>query len=377
MPWWDTDYTTFFNQRTSNKVAIWPLPNGARIDPRFKMVGGDPSCASRASRHLVAFKLSLGADYYFALIDVAYDGTPGELVGDTGEDQDGRVLQLKITDHDLANPHPDYSLTGLNYRFTMSLPGKDDWHTEWFYPQIPDNGNQPAPVVLRNVLGDQGTSYRQNDACTADNAWGNTVCLPVDWYTFSECATPAGVEKVHLENFARFNGDDAYIALTESVSAFNQPFLIECDIRFQEFITWMPIWGNHDAGGFFGMDQADAIFGFLRQATTWVPELNVWYHYEWAFEQIGQLRSQLFMDGNLVLDFVHNRQNMSANRLGVYREGGIGVIWGGFDLKHLWYGKGTPGDFDVQLDMPLQVDALDYGPFANHGTTFNMQLPSV
>jgi hypothetical protein len=188
---------------------------------------------------------------------------------------------------------------------------------------------------------------------------------------------PSGAEKVFSENFARFNGTDSYIALTSLVSAFNAPFVVTCDFRYQGQPDWMPIWGKHATGGFFGFDEHEVIFGSLRLNTSWVPEVNQWYHYEYRFEQSGQLGHQQLIDDVIVMDATTNRQHMDANRLGVYRHTVPGTIWGHFDLKLLQYLKGTPGDFDVQLDMPLQTDALDLGPFENHGTTFNMELPSV
>ena len=377
MPWWDTDYTTMFIQRTSNKVAIWPLPNGQRLDPKYKFVGSEPGCASRASRHLFTWQPFSGGTRYFALVNVFPTETPFELRGDTGEDPDGRVMELVITDHQIGNPHPDYSQTGVSYKFILSLPGKTDWQAEWFWPTPAADGFGPCPVTLIAFPFPVPDARTSNDAFGADTAWENTSGSPIEWYTFSECKEPLGQEMIFPQNFARFNGDDAYIALTESVANFSNPFVVDCDIRFQEFITWMPIFGNFNAGGFFGMDQDDIIFGNLRLPTTWVPELNVWYNWRYEFEQDTQLQHQLFIDGGSVRNSTNSRQFMSANRLGVYRQGGLGVIWGGFDLKHLWYAKGTPGNFDVQLDMPLQVNALDNGPFANHGTTFNMELPSV
>jgi hypothetical protein len=377
MPWWDTDYTTMFNQRTSNRVAQWPLPNGARIDARFKFIGSDPPCASRASRHLFTWRPFPGGTRYFALIDVAYAGTPGELRGDTGEDPNGRKMEVVITDHQIGNPHPEYSQTGISYKFILSLPGKTDWQHEWFWPSPPMDGFGPCPISLIAFPFSIPPARTSNDDVGLDTAWESSIASPIDWYTFSECATPEGQPMVFPQNFARFNGDDAYIALSQSVANFGNAFRVECDIRFQEFITWMPIWGNFTAGGFFGMDQSDSIFGALRLATTWAPVLNVWYHYRYDFEQDGQLKHQLFMDGGEVMNRTTNRQFMSANRLGVYRQGGLGVIWGGFDLKFLTYRKGTQGAFLTQLDMPLQENALDHGPFANHGTTFNMELPSV
>jgi hypothetical protein len=47
------------------------------------------------------------------------------------------------------------------------------------------------------------------------------------------------------------------------------------------------------------------------------------------------------------------------------------------DIRDLKIETGTPGDYETLLDMPLRTNALDIGPNENHGTTFNMDLPSV
>lgn len=377
MPWWDTDITTYVAEHDDNLVAVWPLPGGVRVDPKFKMIGGDPACSSRASRHLFTWMPFLGGPRYFALIDVLPSETPFVLVGDTGQDPDGRVMKLTITDYQIDNPHPDYSETGIGYKMTLSLPGKTDWNIEWFWPSPAIDGIEPAKVSIDVFQIGMIPARVQNDAFGSGTAWESSVASPINWHTISECHLPSGEEKIFSQNFARFNGIDAYIALDDLVPQFNSAFVVECDFRYQGQPDWAPIWGKHATGGFFGFDEHEVIFGSLRLNTSWVPEVNVWYHYEYRFEQSGQLGHQQLIDDVIVMDATTNRQSMDANRLGVYRHTVPGTIWGHFDLKHLTYRKGTPGAFTTHLDMPLQTDALDQGPFSNHGTTFNMELPSV
>ena len=377
MPWWDVTLSEWFLQRVDHRVSTWPLADGARVDGRFKMVGGAPPCASRASRHLVTFNPFPGGERYFALIDVAYDGVPGELVGDTGEDPHGRKLELRITDHQIGNPHPDYSEAGLNYLFTLSLPSHDDWHVEWFWPTIPDGGIGPAPISLMNVQGEQVPARRQNDPCDVTNAWQNLDCSPVDWYTFSECVKPAGDVKVFPPSFAEFNGTDSYIALTTGVGAMNQPFVLKADIRRRGFPWIWPIFGIEGTGGFHGMDLSQVIFQALTLDTTWTEVDDVWFKWEYRFEQGTQLQHQLFIDDVEVMDRTVAKQQMNPNNLGVFRHNSFPEIWGHFDMKGLQYLVGTPGDFEIRLDMPLTQNCLDLSIHENHGTPFNMDLPAV
>lgn len=377
MPWWDSDFAAFLAQSDDNGVATWPLAGGVRVASRYKMVGGVPPCASRASRHLVTWRPIPGGVRYFALIDVAYDGTPGELVGSTGEDPHGRVMELKITDHQVGNLHPDYSEIGINYLFTLKLPSHTDWHTEWFYPDIPSLGFTGAPVSLRELPTEGTPSRTQNDPHTPSTSWESFIASRVDWYTFSECKEPAGEEMDFPPSFAEFNGEDSYIALTESVGQMNDPFILSADIRRRGFPWIWPIFGVDGAGGFHGMDLSQIIFGNLTLDTDWTEVDDVWFKWEYRFEQDGQLRHQLFIDDVEMMDRTTNRQFMNPDVLGVFRLNSFPTIWGHFDMKELLYLVGTPGDFEIRLNMPLTENALDLSDNENHGTTFNMDLPSV
>lgn len=377
MTWWETDYTTFFNERTHNRVATWPLPGGARIPARFKMVGSEPSCASRASRHIFTWKPLPGGERYFSLIDVEPNGTPFELSGNTGEDPAGRVMELVITDYHLGNPHPEYSETGIGYKFVLTHPFKTTWTAEWFWPNPAIPPFESATVSLIAVPFAVPNARFINDDLGVDTAWESDVGSPIDWYTFSECSTPAGEEKEFVAGFAEFNGIDSYIALTSSLGSMNTPFVFKADIRRRGFNWIWCIFGKEGTGGFFGMDLSQVLFGNLTLDTSWTEVDDVWMEWEYHFEQDGQLRHQLFINGVEVMDQTTNRQFMNPNVLGVYRHNSFPTLWGHFDMKNLIYQKGTPGDFDIILDMPLIDNALDLGPLSNHGTTFNMELPSV
>jgi hypothetical protein len=177
--------------------------------------------------------------------------------------------------------------------------------------------------------------------------------------------------------FAEFNGIDSYIALTDLLPAWATPFRLSCCFRYQGQPDWMPILGRGAMGGFYGLDDEDFIWGNIRLPTSWTANVGEWHSYRVDFEQIGQLSWQLYIDDIVVMDAVTNRQFGNANRLGVFRQGAPGTIWGHFDLRDLLILGGTPGNHTTRLDMPLRDNALDLGPEENHGTTFNMDLPSV
>lgn len=377
MPWYTCTVPLFHATDNIRGFKRWPAPNGPRVDSRFHFVGSEETCDSRGSRHFCWFNpFGPGEPDYFALIDVLPIAV-GHLRGETNEDSDGRVLRLDIVDYDQSNPHPDYSETGIEYDFTLSLPGKTDWHTRWFWPNPSIDGFGPPPLNITIDPFAVPPARTVIDPGGIDTAWEHDIGGNIFWHTWDECRDICGGEAPAVQPFARFNGLDAYIALTAVTAAFSLPFRVTCDFRYQGQPDWMPIWGKAAAGGFFGLDKEEVIFGNLRLPTSWTPDVNVWHTYRYDFEQTGQLGHQLYIDDIVVLDAVTNRQFMNSNRLGVFRQGGIGQIWGRFDLRNLLYLRGTVGSFVTELDMPLTTNALDLGPRANHGTTFNMELPSV
>lgn len=377
MTWYQCTVPLFHATDNLRNFSRWPWPSGPRVDARFRFLGSAQTCDARGSRHFCWFNpFGPGEPDYFALIDVL-PIADGNLQGETNVDSDGRVLRLDIVDYQASNPHPDYSETGIEYDFTLSLPGKTDWHTRWFWPNPPIDGFGPPPL---NITIDPFASPPARtvvDPGGIGTAWEHDTGGPIFWHTWRECDDICGGPKPIGEPFARFNGIDAYIALTTETAAFSTPFVVQCDFRYQGQPDWAPIWGKHAAGGFFGFEDDEVIFGSLRLATSWVPQVGVWYKYEYRFEQSGQLGHQQLIDDVVVMDAVQNRQFMNSNRLGVYRHTVPGTIWGRFDLRNLKYLRGTPGSFVTELDMPLTTNALDLGPRGNHGTTFNMELPSI
>ncbi len=177
--------------------------------------------------------------------------------------------------------------------------------------------------------------------------------------------------------FARFNGEDSYIKLDNLMTFVNNPFRLSCEVKLNQTVNHWPICGKQGTGGFFGMEGDDIVFGFLQLDTSWDPVTDVWLTWVYEFESETQLQHKLTIAGDVVRDATFARQNFGINTLGVYREGVSGTLWADMDMRNLKIESGTPGDYTTLLDMPLFENALDVGPLGNHGTTFNMALPSV
>jgi len=205
----------------------------------------------------------------------------------------------------------------------------------------------------------------------ADPAW--PFDLEIDIWAVNECF-PFVQSDV---GFAAMNGTDAYIALTRPIAQTNNPFVVQADIQWNS-VTEQPFFGIGGTGGFGGMRvNDDMTWGNLRRPTTFTPTLGQWYAWRLEFEQNGQLRYDMFIDGGNIWGQVTNRQFLNFNRLGVYKQGVGGALWSDILMRDLkWFTGAAPSTF-VELDMPLRANALDLSVGANHGTTFNMDLPSV
>ena len=177
--------------------------------------------------------------------------------------------------------------------------------------------------------------------------------------------------------FAAFNGTDSYIVLTQDIPTLNVAFKLEAEICLHNVTTFWPIFGKEAVGGFLGMDNSDMIFANEIFATSWVPVLDTWFKFRFEFEQTSQLQYKLFIDDVEVLDVVGFRQNLNFINLGVFRHNDPGVIWGDFDMRFLKLQMGDAGNLVTALEMPLIENALDLSVNANHGTPFNMDLPST
>jgi hypothetical protein len=366
----DFEYWGMHPDGVNHKVSSWPRPGSLRVDARYRMLFGK-DCLPSAQRFLLRIRHELIVDPptaatkdIWALLDlVPIKG--GHIEATTNANADGLVLRVSAESMELL---PDQQVPGVLFQIELSLA--DNGSVIYWEEYATHPGSTRWTPTAENWVGGSDAQGWITDPLWTYGEFVQKYQSGSECYAFER-------QSEGPEGFAEFNGVDSYIALTESVPAFNSPFRVTCDFRIRGQPDWMPIWGNHDAGGFKGMDQSDVIFGIIRFNTTWNPTIDVWHTYRYDFEQTSQLQHQLYIDGINVMDRISNRPQMSANRLGVYRQGGVGSIWGHFDLRFLKYEKGTVGNFTTELEMPLQTDALDLSDNENHGTTFNMELPSI
>lgn len=370
------EFPEYANFRAAQRVAKWPPDATPRTHCSFRMALGEGLPFPRPQRFLCFMDTvpDEPLDKAYPFIDMESSGE-FELEGEAGANEFGRNVHLKIKEH----PEPTFpgiEIPGIEYFFRFTMPTFDDFTVTYFFKNE-DHQQIPRDVPMMADAFD--------DSNQAVIFWDDTMALSIDWpaggfennfnwkpmsrcFTFPEELPPLGM--------AEFNGIDSYISLLNTLAGFAQPFKLDAEIRLHDVTTFWPILGRDLSGGFFGMDGADIIFGTLRKPTSWVPVLDQWFTWEYEFEPLTQLQHKLTINDVVVNDSTNSRQFSTFNNLGVFRHGVPATIWGNFDMRNLLYRKGTPGNYTTVLNMPLNTDACDIGPNLNHGTTFNMTLPS-
>lgn len=354
----------------NHKVAIWPRPNSLRVDARYRMPHGH-DCQASAQRFLIRSQfhgtvpppLPSPVDLW-AWIDLeVVDG--GHIEASLGPQGDGIDLRMSVRSYDSL---PSSGLEGVRMEIEHSIAGFGSmlyWEEYWTEP-LAFGWNRNA---------ENWVSGGQTQGFIVDPLWPYQILQP-KFQSASECYNFPR-QSVPVELMAEFNGVDSWIALDNNIAGFAGPFMLEARIRLHDVTSFWPILGRDNSGGFFGMDEDDGIFGTLRLTTAWLPVLDEWFWWRWEFEQFLQLQHKLFIDDVEVMDRTSTRQFSQFNVMGVYRHGLPGPIWGNFDMQHLKRTTGIPGNHVVDYHYPLTENALDISPTQNHGTTFNMTLPST
>jgi hypothetical protein len=359
----------YFNGAAFVPVALWPHPNTLRINPRYRCIETQPTMIRLASRY----------GLYYHLFNLPYSEDPQELFGfwwgdllvkgdnhigvTTEENKDGYTLDIDVKHFESL---PFAAEPGYEFKTTWHKAGLNSRSfTEEFPTSFP--GNKWRHNMNTKFTAQEGDSHWEFPPQPVVTQFTSILFAVNECFLFPKL--PVG--------FASFNGINAYIELTESLGMLDQPFKISADIRLHNTTGFWPLIGRDGQGGFLGMDDNDTIFGFLRLVTSWTPVLDVWFNWRFEFEQVSQLNYRTFIDDVQVDETTGGRQFSLWDILGVYKHGVSGTIWSDMDVKNLKILTGDVPSTDVLLDMPLEKNALDVGPNLNHGTTFNMDLPSV
>jgi hypothetical protein len=176
---------------------------------------------------------------------------------------------------------------------------------------------------------------------------------------------------------ASMNGVDAYIELDQAIAIDGGPFFFEADVRIRQddFNAFL---APHSQNSVLGTLNEEGVYSSRRLELPDWPGFDVWFKYRLEFEWSNglQLNYKAWIDDVVQDELTNPRVFLGFTAIGVRRLAGP-AVWGDFDIKNLVFKRGSFSSPVVVLDMPLKKNALDIGPNSNHGTTFNMDLPSV
>lgn len=376
MPWFQltpsiADYEFWKWERFNGVrlVAKWPHPNTVRIDPRFRIMHSRPELIPQASRWgVVYYERTL--DYDPLLEDRNGIGWfDFETRGDnhigvsTGPDKNLYSLEIDVESFDVL---PFLNGPGVRMDILATHPSFGEQHQtgEWL--------DDPAQIHWRYNMN---TNFWHGSGrwthFEADPGWPSD--LEFDIWAVNECypfvQTPVGM--------ASMNGTDAYIELDHFILQDSGPSFFEADLRLRQD-DWNSFLAPQAASTNIAIVQGEGAYGSRRLDLPDLPAFDVWFKYRIEFEWSSglQLNYKAWIDDVLQDEITGNRVTTFFDRIGV-RTWFTTPIWGNFDIKNLLFKRGSFASPITVLDMPLIENALDRGPDANHGTTFNMDLPSV
>lgn len=377
MVWWVANDQERDEILATSKIALWPAPNTARVNRFMRMKNMLPNCHPAAGRIFVEMLPTQVPPQVLRAIVTIDNFAENDCWGETEADADGRKIKVSIRSDDDFVDNQGTHWSGIVYAFEYSRTGFDWWRRS-FIDADGGHTSQSArfpSFVHHDSFNRFGGFLDEFGGPNPD--WGFTVFQQVAASSVSQCWTPPGAALGPLGGFAEFNGVDAYISLDHNTINHNGPHFLEAELRMNARGI-QTIMGRQTSASVWGFDGFDGRWSNQTFGALPLPPLNVWFKYRQEFEWSSglQLRYEIFIDDVLEHAQTSGRINTFWQNLGVRRRQ-TAPVWGDFDLKNLKYHTGSFASPIVRLDMPLQINALDSGPDANHGTTFNMALPSV
>jgi hypothetical protein len=378
MVWVDfAELQDYFAFNADVLLSKWPHPETDRIQAAFRMQLGNGKPYPRPGRFILAMEdvPNEPDGLAYPVIDMTINGD-FRLRGVSGQNELGREVELDIIQY-LDDDFDGSDLPGIEYRFTFTMPGFDDYHHIYFYEWIHPGGiNKDINYRSHNVSVDPVPLSFKDDISELNVDWPAPPSLgPWSFRPMSECYTFPAPPPV--EGFAAFNGIDAYIALDHNTITHQGPHFCEAEIRVRDD-AWFSIFGRETSNSIWGGNTTSGHWSIRSFASMPWPSLGTWFKYrqefEWS-EGVG-LQYDFWIDDTHVLLSAQGRINTFWQNLGVRNRSGA-PIFGDFDLRNLVYKTGSFASPVTRLDMPLIDNALDLSPDENHGTTFNMALPST
>lgn len=348
-----------------HQVAKWPRHVTPRTNCayRLKYIKDGAFCPMRWFGHWRSLDFS-APPWVDGWFDVVPDG-PGRLVGSTGFTPTGYSVDAIIQSNE-ANPITGNPGISLEQRVVKQADGS------YFFNRFSYDFDTPQafPVPCNQWLS--GFSAH-SDGFSGPFGWTNNdsyVASVGSCYEFVKVSPPPPDE------FAHFNGVDAYIQFDKSTDQLSEPWKIECDLFIRELNKNYICSNTGNANSYLALRDNHCYWGNNRFPLNPSYPFNQWFHlkvtFDWDFA--GNF-VRVWIDGQLVGFEQQGNLAKSFNRLGVYTNS-TPSRYGDFDMKNLTMMEGGPGNPLIRLDMPLELNACSSDPSQIKGITHNMSLPS-
>jgi len=377
MPWFDPQplpeqllYWGIIGQK--HLVSKWPQPNNPRVNSWFRMyatVGNFPM-PGRVPFQWQSFSQDppnpppvINRWGWVQMEAIA----PMHVRGLSGLDPvTGAEMEVNIEYFDSM---PVSGFRGVELKHTVSIGAEFSVRSYEFRDVPPNvfkwdyNQFQSEPVTFLNFGTDSaGWPY----ASTAIQS-----CAVSDCYDFPP--PPTGPNP----GYAVFNDVDAYIALTNNTPSIAGRWRIQADVRYHSLPQNWILCHSNLVNNIAGTGDPNAWYRSNNGPINPQFPLDVWLNF--SFEREWRVptgnRFQLFINDQERANFGGVNFALVFNRLGGDR-GTVPRQFGDFDMRNLLVQTNNAGMLNTILDMPLINNACDEGPLANHGTAFNMGLPS-
>jgi len=375
MTWFDDGAPAeYLEVRDKPKIALWPMSEKPRIDPRYRLLMGEGLPAPRANNYFVRFIIEDGPPEVIknCSIPLVPIGDQ-ELEGTSGVSADGFEFILNIRPH--TTPDPVFSVYGLEHTITYKHAGFPDFFVRQMYGNLVGDPVPPLGIKVQNPLWSDtlGPFWFSTDYDPLVNTDVDVAIMENNWrhFPYSECIDLAPAP---VEGQADFNGVDATYHLDTFNAGPSERWRFEYDIKANTAaeIVVLGFSGTalvqHNWSGRFC-----AWRSFLVDTTNPLP-VGVWIHIDFDFQWLVDLNDTLrvFKDGVPAGTAFFNATTTGGDRFGQR----AATFVGDFSLKNfklLHEGVTTPR---VEIDCPMNVNACDIGPQMLGGTTANMTLPS-
>lgn len=318
-----------------------------------------------ASRYYIEYLDTVDDEQFtiFGYVDVAAIDE-GHLFGSAGTNSDGWTITLDIQEYDVT---PVLGQPGVVATFRTENLGLGFWYEAKFW-------------YLDDEFAKWSRSVRINLTASFFFQEERSPGWPVGLHeikggSLPECFSFPLIEEE--EDFANFNGTNSYIQL----EAFTPQIATRWEMSGEMYLrsnlkAWLLVHSSQNlvrAGFSGGLAQYRTSTGAISPP---LP-LDEWFAFrferEWTFPTGNFFR--LFVNETQVAQFGGVNWALQFDQIGHPRFE-EDVPWPNYDLRNFRVLIGTPESPITVLDMPLEVNACDQGADENHGTTFNMALPS-